>query len=414
MSQPYLGTYYRKHTSSETPAAYGTLINLMTTQILATLLTESSMATHNSPPVPFSSNAVFPIQVDNLEKFQSLLDSFKHKLFLNLTSADHVSTSRTIKILETKTYKIGKLTLKRTEKTITEPEELLIPDPVFNPDEYTIEDLWAVLAKQGKLRKLRVLLIGRQVKGSLTASLMNKMSRKRKMRPIINREDTAKWLIIRKAVFDGLTEQEKNEWGLLSGLMVVSKGGRLLDPDYSNKREKTIEERPLLQEVPETSDPLTTIPSINISSQNASEYPERLERRRLITTATEFQPTLASLEQRVRQLEIGSQLAASEQAQNFTDRGNPQLPKELRTNLPAGRSRAGNREASARGPSSSIAGLRGSEFSGSTYDSEDSEDGGVWYGDQAETKSQSNYTESSVGSDLRHECMSPLDWVAFA
>ncbi|KAF8433130.1 hypothetical protein BGX38DRAFT_220991 [Terfezia claveryi] len=394
------------------------------------------MAAHDSPPVAFSSDAEFPIWVDSLEQFHSLLDSFKHRLFLTLTSVDPVSTSSSTKVLETTTYKIGKLTLKRTERTITDPKDVPLPSPVFNPDDYTIEDLWAVLAKQGKVRKLRVLLFGRQVKGSLTTSLMNKISRKRKMRPIINGEDSAKWLIIRKAVFEGLTELQKIEWGLLSGLMVVSKGGRLLDPDYSCKREKVIEEEPQLQEVPTSSNPLTTRPASGISTHSihrAGEYPQRPgniprvgRQATSITTATEFQPTLAALEQRIRELEVGSQLAAGSQyssiltlndrAQNFTGRGNAQLPKNLGTNLPAGGSRGNNREASAVGPSSSTLGRKGSEVSGNAYDSEDSEDGGVSYEEQVSQVdySSSMHSHSTIGSDLRKECTSPLDWVAFA
>ncbi|KAF8431878.1 hypothetical protein BGX38DRAFT_283998 [Terfezia claveryi] len=311
---------------------------------------------HDSPPVPFSFDVEFPIQ-----------------------------------------------------KVITGPEEEVpIPDLVFNPDEYTIEDLWTVLAKQGKLRKLRVLLMGRKVKGSLAMTLMNKMSRERNMCPIINREDTAKWLILRKYVFDELSELQKIEWGLLSGLMVVSKGGRLLDPNYSNK-----------QEVLTTSNPLTTGPVTNISTlyahttHRAGEYLQRLGniprvRRRSITSATDSQATLASLEERVRQLEMGSQLSVSEGAQSFTGRGNAQLPKDLGTNLPAGGSRGDNREASAVRSSSSTLGLQGCEFSDSVYYSEDSEDGGELYEEQTGSKSQSVY------SDCRRECQSPVDWVALA
>ena len=388
------------------------------------------MAPHNSPQVSFSADTEFPIQVDSLERFQSLLDSFKHKLFLTLTSGEPVSTSSTIKIFETKTYKIGKLTLKRTEKTITNPEEL--PNPVFNPDEYTIEDLWAVLAKQGKLRKLRVLLVGRKVKGSLATSLMSK---KRRMRPIINREDTAKWLTIRKVVFDKLTEQQKAEWGLLSGLMVVSKGGRLLDPGHGiKKREEVIMEGLQLQGVPTISNRLATRPVISISSPCAysthgtNEYPERpgnLPRWRPPSseTAPQFGPALAALEQRVRQLEIESQFAASERAPNFTGRGRARLSKNLCTNSTGCGSWASNRVVSVRESSSSILDSEGSESVRSGHESEDTEGGYKWYvdevGQQAEAKSQSDYrvsilADTSIGSDMRAECMSPVDWVAFA
>ena len=393
------------------------------------------MAAHSSPPVPFSSDTEFPIQVDNLEQFQSLLDSFKHKLFLNLTSTESISSSSTIKILETKTYKIGKLVLKRTEKTITNPEELELPIPVFNPDEYTIEDLWTVLAKQGKLRKLRVLLLGRRVKGSLAASIMKKMNRKRKIRPIINREDTAKWLTIRKAVFDKLTEQQKAEWGLLSGLMVVSKGGRLLDLKHGDKQEEVIQEGPQLQRIPTDSNRSTTKSITNISTPCAypthrtDEHPKRpgnfpRVRQPSTPTTTELQPALAALEQRVRQLEIGSrsQPASSEPIQNFTGknfigRSHSQLLKGPVTKPPEG-GRMGNREASARGPSPSILSFEGSGSTGGNYGTEDDEeDEDDWYEGDVETQSEysvSMLSDSSIGSALRNECMSPVDWVAFA
>jgi len=359
------------------------------------------MAAHNSPSVPFSSDAEFPIQVDNLKQFQSLLDSFKHRLFLTLTSAEHISSSSSIKILETKTYKIGKLTLKRTEKTITDPEEVPLPNPIFSPDEYTIEDLWTVLAKQGKVRKLRVLLIGRKVKSSLATSIMNKISKNRRIRPIINREDTAKWVTIRKAVFDKLTEEQKAEWGLLSGLMVVSRGGKLLDLDRSDKKREVIQEKPQLQRTPTNSSRSTTKPVINISTPHAhstnrtDEYPQRpgnIPRVRKPSTAitTELQPAMAALEERVRQLEIGSRPPVTAHAQ---------MRNVLATNS----------------PQESAGSSYGSEDDEDGEDREDNEDDDEW---SVETQSQSDHSlsklsDSSIGS-LRNECMSPVDWVAFA
>jgi len=383
------------------------------------------MKSHNSPV-----GTAFPIQVDSLEQFQTILDSFKHKLFLVLTSVEPISASSSIKILETKTYKIGKLTLKRTEKTITDPEEL--PNLVFNPDEYTIEDLWAVLAKQGKLRKLRMLLMGRKVKGSLAMSVMRNMNRGSKKRTIINKEDTAKWLTIRKVVFDKLTEKQKDEWGLLSGLMVVSKGGRLLGHGQDKKRTEVKGEEPQLRGVPTTSNRLATRPVISISKACAhsagrtDEYPERPGNFPRVRPPSTFTiEALASLEQRVRQLEIRSQFTGTEWTQSLepTGRSCGQAPKHLATNSPHDGSWAGNHEALSKGPRSGILGFEGYESSESGCESEGSEDGDELYEDnmeeQVETRSLpdhrvSMFCNTSTGSDIRNECMSPVDWVAFA
>ena len=78
----------------------------------------------------------------------------------------------------------------------------------------------------------------------------------------------------------------------------------------------------------------------------------------------------------------------------------------------------GNREAFARGPSPSILSFEGSESTRSNYETEDDEeDDGDWYEGDVETQSEYSVSmlyDSSIGSALRNECMSPVDWVAFA
>ncbi|KAF8423383.1 hypothetical protein EV426DRAFT_603313 [Tirmania nivea] len=199
------------------------------------------------------------------------------------------------------------------------------------------------------------------------------------------------WVTIRRIVFDQLTEQQKAEWGLLSGLMAVSKGGRLLDLSHDNKRKEEIQEGPQLQGAPTITNHSDTRPIIKISAPSAhlthesNEYPDRpgnfprvRPQQTMIITALD--PTIASLQERVHQLEIESK---SE-----------------------GRSWLGNRGAFARRLSLGLWENEESEFT----ESECSEDSDETYAD--EVKQQANNESNRLGGFLNasHGVVGLPDW----
>ena len=342
----------------------------------------------------------YPVLVLDQEQFTALVNCMKYKLFCNLELVP-VTVLTTRKVVTTKTTRIGRFTLQESrDEQVTESNELPKVQ-TFDPDVYTVQELWRVVSKQRRFRRFRVMLMGRRVKSGLSATaILEKISKRRRLRPVINRDDVARWVVIRKSVYDKLSEEKKAEWALVTALMVVSRGGILFEvsDNQGGSKSVTAEGSSVASSPPSTTSfqgmpaarartkdqtsvasapVVTATPVVKPSSSRswkAEKQPEQREKRSLITKWQAESPKL------------------TEEKQPLVGKRHGFSPTVARGNAKQDRENASD-----------------TDFD---YDSESESEQENGY-DQVVGDSKSPALSSSGSRTRQHENMSPIDWVAF-
>lgn len=331
----------------------------------------------------------YPVLVLDQGQFTALVNCMKYKLFCNLELVPvTVLTTRTV--VTTKTTRIGRFTLKESrDEQVTESNELPKAQ-AFNPDDYTVQELWGVISKQRKFRKLRVMLMGRSVKSGLSATaILEKISRRRRLQPVINKDGVARWVVIRKAVYDKLSEEKKAEWALLTALMVVSRGGKLFEVADNQGGSKSVkgDESSLTSGPPSTS----SIPAVKTRTRDQAS----------VSSAPVVTDTPAVGNKFFKQLSHAGEAQGGKRMMDTKSQAESTKLKKERQPVMEKR-----REFSTTGARGDIKPDRkGPSDSNSDYDIESE------YDSDQETEQSALF--SSASGARQHENVSPIDWVAF-